>query len=264
MQSGDDRSVITVEEYVARVTAHEMPYTFHKEALKAQAVAARTYLYYCLENGSHPHDGADVCDDITHCCGYITEDELAERYGTKYAEAAMEAVRDAANATKGEVLMYDGEPILSVWHSSSEGTTEDSGAVWMHSLPYLRSVSTPEKMEATFKSFTLTELAKLLRGAGCKYNGGTNIRVHSTLSGRCKGLTIGNAYLSGSAARSLFGLRSTDFTVNYHGGRLYFTVYGYGHGVGMSQYGANKLAEDGSDYREILSHYYVGSDLKNN
>ena len=262
MQTDEGHKVITVEEYVTGVVAHEMPYTFETEALKAQAVAARTYLYYCLENNSHPHNGADVCDDFTHCCGFITEEQLAMRFGKLYAQEAFEKVSEAVSATAGEVLFYEGKPILSVWHSSSHGFTEDSGEVFLQSLPYLQAVKSPENAETTVVSYTLTEVKALLRGAGFKYNASRLIKLHSTLSGRCKRITIGNASLSGKAARELFCLKSTDFTAEFHNGRLYFTVRGYGHGVGMSQYGAETLAKSGSGYREILSHYYRGSALE--
>lgn len=261
LADGDTSSLITVEEYVARVVAHEVPYTFCDEALKAQAVAARTYLYYCLEHGSHPHDHADVCTDITHCCGYITEQELDERYGDGYGEAAFERIRSAVRATEGEVLTYNDKAILSVWHASSDGSTEDCAEVWSGALPYLVSVPTPEREVPYTVSFTLTETVRRLRDAGYPYNAAMSAKMTLTDSGRCSTLTLGSMTLSGSDVRSIFGLKSTDFLAWWRGGRLYFRVRGYGHGVGMSQVGANVMAESGATYREILAHYYVGSEI---
>ena len=253
---------ITVEEYVARVVAHEVPYKYSFEALKAQAVAARTYLYYCLENSSHPHkSGADICSDITHCCGYITESELGERYGESYAKAAFEVSRAAAMATEGEVVTYNSEPILAVWHASSGGYTENSGDVWLSQLPYLCAVPSLEDTSDFTVSFTLGDVTKILSSNGYTYNKSTALCITRTKSGRCRELTIGNVTLSSSSARSIFSLRSTDFTAWISNGRLYFRTQGYGHGVGMSQNGAEAMAKSGKNYREILMHYYTGSKI---
>ncbi len=262
IENNDTLDQVTVEEYVARVVAHEVPYTYDEEALKAQAVAARTYLYYCLETGSHPHESrADVCTDITHCCGYITESELAERYGESYAKAAFEASRAAALATEGEVVTYNGKSILAVWHASSGGYTENSGEVWLSQLPYLCAVPSFENAPDYTVSFTLDEVTKTLRANGYAYNKSTALRITRTKSGRCRELTIGNVTLSSAAARSIFSLRSTDFTAWISNGRLYFRTHGYGHGVGMSQNGAEAMAKTGKSYREILTHYYTGSKI---
>lgn len=258
---GDTERPITVEEYVAGVVAHEVPYTFHPEAIKAQAVAARTYLYYCLENGSHPHKNADVCTDAAHCVGYVTETELAARYGTDAAVKYMEAARAAAYATEGEILTYDGGPLLSVWHSSSSGRTEDCAAVWMQSLPYLVSVDTPEEAAAQTVSFTQNEITRRLMAAGYKYNGSLTVMQTATDTGRCATLTLGNITLDGGEARRIFGLRSTDLRAFTLGGRVYFSTQGYGHGVGMSQYGADAMARSGADYKEILVHYYPTGEI---
>ncbi len=250
---------ITVEEYVAGVVAHEMPYTFSEEALKAQAVAARTYLYYCLSNDSHPHENADVCTDVTHCCGFITKSQLADRYGETHAKQATDAARDAAYSTAGEVLMYDNAPILALWHSSSHERTEDCSAVFGQSLPYLVSVVTEEITDTHIVSFSIGDIKKRLKAAGYKCDGTANVSVTHNFSGRCATFKLGNITLDGRAARTVFGLRSTDFTAQFMGGRLYFFVSGYGHGVGMSQYGADYMAQNGAGYEEILTHYYSGT-----
>ena len=255
--------VCEIEEYVARVVAHEVPYTFEEEALKAQAVAARTYLYYCLDNNSRSHENADVCTDASHCCGYITEEELDKRYGDGYGAAAFERIRAAVRATDGEVMTYGGKPLAALWHASSDGFTEDCSAVFLQSLPYLCSVETPEETAAYTVSFTLDEAKKRLNAFGFTVNAVGIPHQTRTASGRCRSLTLGGITLSGNTARSVFGLRSTDFILMRHGERLYFTISSYGHGVGMSQNGANVLAKNGASYREILAHYYSGCDFWN-
>ncbi len=256
-------SAVTVEEYVARVIANEVPYTYHEEALKAQAVAARTYLYYCLETGSHPHkSGADVCTDILHCCGYITETQLAQRFGENYANEAFASARRAAMSTKDEILTYNGNPLLAVWHASSDSYTENSGEVWLTQLPYLCSVTTPENVQTYTVSFPLGEVEKILASNGYHYNKKTTVRVTRNKSGRCCELTIGNIALKATDVRRLFSLKSTDFRAWIMNGRLYFYGKGYGHGVGMSQSGAEEMAQSGKTYREILAHYYTGSRIE--
>ncbi len=259
LSSEGEVDVITVEEYVVGVVAHEVPHTFDTEALKAQAVAARTYLYYCLLNNSHQHDNADVCTDITHCCGYITVEQLSGRYGEKYAKDAISAARDAAYSTEGEVLLYEDKPILSLWHSSSWESTEDCEAVFSTPLPYLVSRPTPESASSRTVSYTKAEVRARLEAAGFMYNGSLKASRTETPSGRCASLTVGNVTLSGTEARWIFGLRSTDFGVYTFGTRIYFLVNGYGHGVGMSQYGADTMAKSSASYEDILTHYYIGT-----
>ncbi len=253
---------MTVEDYVTGVVLHEMPHTFHREALRAQAVAARTYMHYCLDNNYHPHEnGADVCIDIFHCCGYTTKSELAERFGDNYAEAALWAVKDAVYSTAGEVMTYNGEEILAVWHSSSYGSTEDSGEVWMSQLPYLTAVSSPEDTSAETVSFPLSKVKNMLKSAFYSYNGNLDISVTENKNGRCDALKIGNITFTGNEARSFFSLKSTDLDVWRQGDKLFFCTKGYGHGVGLSQYGAEAMAKSGKDYEEILTYYYRGAIL---
>lgn len=259
---GNTISMITVEEYVTGVVLHEMPYTFHREALRAQAVAARTYLYYCLDNNSHPHEnGADVCADISHCCGYTTKAALAERFGDAYAESAVTAVTEAVFSTEEEVMTYNGNEILAVWHSSSADSTEDCDEVWLCQLPYLVSVTTSEEARTETISFPLAKVKSMLRSAFYSYNGSLDITVTENKNGRCATLKIGNITFTGNEARSFFSLKSTDFDVWHQGGKLYIRTRGYGHGVGLSQYGAEKMAQNGADYEEILTHYYKGASL---
>ena len=263
VEANNSLTAVTVEEYVARVIANEMPYTYHEEALKAQAVAARTYMYYCIETGSKSHEsGADVCSDVFHCCGYTTESGLAQRYGNDYAKDAFTVCRAVAMATKDEILTIDGSPLLAVWHASSDGYTENSGNVWLNQLPYLCSVTTPENAPPYTVSFSLVEVEKILRLNGHQYNRKNSLRITRNSSGRCRDFTIGNITLKATEVRRIFSLKSTDFRAFIMNGRLYFSGKGYGHGVGMSQVGAETMAQSGKSYREILMHYYTGSTVK--
>jgi len=255
-QSGTE--LMDTEELVIGCIMGEMPYTFDAEALKAQAVAARTYLYYCIEDGSR-HENGDICGNAAHCLCYISKEEYANRYGEAAAELACEAARKAVEDTKGELIYHDGEIILAVWHSSSDGYTEDSGEVWLNSLDYLKSVKSVEARKITEESFTVARVREILRGAGYMISRVDRLSMTKTPSGRCDTMTVGELTLDGGEVRRLFSLKSTDFDVRLENGEICFTVRGYGHGVGMSQYGADAMAKDGYGYREIISHYYSGA-----
>ena len=243
MQTASGTVAMTMEEYVAHVVAAEVPHTFHAEALKAQAIAARTYTAYCIETGARDHGGADVCADAAHCCGYAAE------VPAEIAAAVAE--------TEGEILTTGGAPILAMWHASSAGRTASCGEI-LAEVPYLVSVTTPEAPESARKSFTRIEAAAILAAAGKPWDRRETVEVTLTDSGRCDTLTLGSVTLTGREARSLFGLRSTDFTVHWERGMLTFVTFGYGHGIGMSQRGADAFARDGWDAYEILAHYYSG------
>ena len=263
LKSGEKKT-ITVEDYVTGVVLGEMPPTFEKEALKAQAVAARSYFYYCLAHHSHPHNGADVCDDPNHCCSYETVETLSARFGKDYAEKAYAVIREAVAETAGEVLVFGGrsrkDAICAAWHSSSYGMTEDSGEIFLVSLPYLQPVQTYEALSPTEVFVSRSQLLSLLgTDALTAEIPSVKVTYHGFL--RCDRLSVGRVTLTGAEARSLFGLRSTSFTVRASRAGLTFSVYGFGHGVGLSQYGADAMAENGVGYREILAHYYRGARL---
>jgi stage II sporulation protein D len=244
-----------LEDYVAGIVMAEVPYSFEPEALKAQAVAARTYCIYNLARG------ADSREEIS--CAFETKEGIAARFGKDYAESAYKIAIDAVNSTAGQILVTGGEPILAVWHASSRNTTESSVNVWGGERSYLTVVESPEDAASikTEAEFSLREVKKLLEAAGYKYNMSDMLAMTQNSAGRCATLSIGNVTITGTKARTIFGLRSTDFTVKISDGKLIFKVYGYGHGVGMSQLGANTLAKKGLLYDEILAHYYPGSSL---
>ena len=250
---------MTMAEYLPHAVAAEMPVSFGAEALKAQSVAARTYV---LASGRHPD--ADVCTDSGCCLAFRTEDELRTLWGEDYDDC-MAAVTAAITATDGEILTYEDQPIQAVFHASSAGSTEDSGAVWSPQ-PYLIAVGSPETAESVPEListvvFPPDELAALL---GLNDTGAPEtwlIGAERDDAGRVKYLRIAGQSLSGAFVRSALGLRSTDFLVRFEDGSFVFTVAGYGHGVGMSQTGAKLLAAEGWTYDEILAHYYPGTEL---
>jgi len=260
LYDGIDVSLISVEDYVMGCVMHEMPYDFELQAKMAQAVAARTYLYYCLENGYFNHPMGDVCTDVSHCMGYITKEAYAERYGEAYAELAYSSAAKAAALTCGEVQLYGKKPLLAVWHSSSYLYTEDSGEVWLSSLPYLVSVTTEEDAVVTKVTLPLRKAVGIIKAAGYDVDSLKDLRTVRNESGRCVYLYVGGEKLGGDELRRMFSLKSTNFTASVSDGELVFTVYGYGHGVGLSQYGAQKMAADGKSYKEILAHYYRHSE----
>ena len=272
---------VDFEEYVACVTASEMPNTFESEALKAQSVAARTFAVAKIEKyeqkkpASHP--SAPICSS-THCQVYKTEKELKDCHpeGGASSEEGFKKIQAACEATEGEILYYDGKPVMQpLFFSSSGGQTENSEDVFVSALPYLVSVSSPYESEATHrneeKSFTLEEFKSALVKAYPAKNFGevkqTNIKILSrTAGGRVDKMQAGSAVLKGTEVRNALGLSSALFSIGFgktKGGdtAITFTSNGSGHGVGMSQYGANGMAKEGFGYKEILKHYYSGTEV---
>ena len=262
---GDTVTEMSFSDYLQGVLRAEMPASFQEDALRAQAVAARTYTYYKMSSGGNHGDTADICTDHSCCQAFLGKEKAADNWG-KNAERYEAKIENAVSATDGQVMLYGGAPILAVFHSSSAGETWNSGEVWAQDLPYLQSVSSPEGegVPNYYSTVELTEAEfreKFLAA-----------RPEADLSGPASGwirdpvmdgvhvesITIGGVSVSGPSARSIFGLRSASFTAEAGDGKITFYVTGYGHGVGLSQYGANAMAEAGSTWREILEHYYTG------
>jgi len=255
--------------YLLGVLRAEMPASFEPEALKTQAVAARTYILYKMRHGgSENHPEADACDNIACCQAYRSREDAAQSWGVQ-ADACEEKLRQAVAATDGECVLYDGEPILAVFHSSSAGATQDAAAVWSASLPYLQSVASPEDETSvpnyhSQASFSATELRQLLLDALPDAKLGDNpsawfTDIRQQPSGAVTSLAVGGVTTGGNQLRTILGLRSPCFTIAFEGDTVTFSVTGYGHGVGLSQYGANVLAKDGMSYRDILAWYYTGT-----
>ena len=255
----------TMADYLVGVVAAEMPASFEPEALKAQAVAARTYI---LDRAAHPveaHRDAAVCADPGCCCAHITVDEMRENWGGDYRKN-LRRIRDAVRETDGQRLTYAGELIRAVFHSSSGGQTEASAALW-GAVPYLVSVPSPETAQTVpgFETTVTVSASDAAQALGVALPDDPAQWLGETVrdgADRVETITIGGKALTGAEARRLFSLRSTNFTAEIAGGNLVFHVIGSGHGVGMSQYGANVMAQQGALYSEILAHYYPGTVLE--
>ena len=245
-----------LEDYVCRVVLGEMPAGFEEEALKAQAVAARTYALRCLGGSKHP-EGA-ICTSY-QCCQAYCEPEGYIRSGGTWANT--EKVFHAVRQTAGEVLYYQDKLIMATYFSSAGNMTEDAVAVWGNAFPYLVSVESPEG-DDPFDGQTVTCTAEkfqsllgvTLKGKPSSWFGA----VMYTVGGGVDKIRIGGTLYKGTEIRSKLGLRSTDFTVTTTDTEVTFTTNGNGHRVGMSQYGAKLLAEAGENYQNILSRYYKG------
>ena len=261
---------LNMADYLWRVVAAEMPASFDEEALRAQTVCARTYSLWRQAAGSHEAEGADVCADSTCCQAYISPENAALRWAEK-TEVWSSKIAGAVARTDGQVLTYEGALIQAVFFSSANGATADAMEVWSRSLPYLVQVDSPEGDEVPNYRTTVVLTAEQVRKAAedaeleCDLSGGPSDwfrNLTRTASGRVESVELGGVYLSGGAVRRLFSLRSASFDVAEEDGVFTFSVTGYGHGVGLSQYGANAMAKAGSGWREILAHYYTGAELR--
>ena len=257
-----------METYLRGVVRAEMPATFALEALKAQAVAARTYTLYRMENGgAQKHPEADACDDVNCCKAYLSAEEAAANWGEQ-AQTYEAKICQAVAETDGECILYGGRPILAAFHSSSAGLTRRAGEVWQSDLPYLQAVESPEAGDSipnyySRVEFTAEEFREKVLSAQPEADlsgdmSGWLRNAVTDSAGSVETVEVGGVTVKGSTLRSILGLRSACFEWEVEDGRLVFFVTGYGHGVGMSQYGANQMAEEGADYREILTHYYTG------
>ena len=257
---------LAMDEYLEGVVAAEMPASFHQQALNAQAAAARTYTVRKQLTGTSAHPEAELCTDTGCCQAYRPLAETAKGWGEQ-AGAYAEKIRRAVADTDGQVILYDGEPIQAVFFSTAAGETLPAAEVWGSEVPYLTGVKSPEGEEVPnyrtrvtvgAEEFRETVLAAHpeadLSGAPedwlgpVEYGGGGSVAA----------LTVGGAAIPGTELRELFSLRSASFTLTAEGEELVFDVTGYGHGVGMSQYGADAMAEAGAGWREILTWYYTG------
>ena len=273
IQDGDTTEQMTLERYLTGVVRGEMPASFEMEALRAQAAAERSYVYYQLAAGrKDAHPDADFCTDHTCCSAYLSETAARERWGGDFAPWNTR-VEQAVSDTDGQVVLYNGRPILAVFHSSSAGRTAAAGDVWSGDLPYLVSVDSPEGEETvpnyySTVTFTAAEAKEKLLAAHPELKlSGTPDRWFGAAaengSGRVETVSVGGTDIEGTELRRIFGLRSACFTVAADSESVTFRVTGYGHGVGMSQYGANQLAREGKTWQEILEWYYTGATVGN-
>ena len=246
-----------LDTYLTGVLLAEMPAEFQEEALKAQSVAARTYTWKAYTTGGK-HGDASVCKDPACCQAYISEADYLSGGGTR---ENLEKVSHAVQTTSGMVLIYGGELIEATYFSSAGGSTEAAVAVWGADFPYLQAVSSPEEVLPETVVYSAAEFQNLLGrhlpGDPAEWIGG----ISHTEGGGVAELEICGECYSGVQLRTLLGLRSTAFQISGEERRITITTRGYGHRVGMSQYGANAMAEAGSSYQKILQHYYPGTNL---
>ena len=267
---------LSMEEYVRGVIASEMPAVFDIEALKAQTVAARTYAMAHIKGmggtACSQSSGADLCD-TTHCQVYMSKDERLKQWPEKTAGVYWNKITEAVKETTGQILTYKGQLVKSpLYFSVSGGRTENSEEVFSSDVPYLKSVSSPgEEVASSYKTtttFTFLDIVSRVNRAYPKAKL-TVAKIKSQIviidistGGSIKKLKLGEINITGQQFRELFNLKSANFNFKYNSNSLEVTCIGYGHGVGMSQWGANIMAQKGKSYLDILTHYYQGIEIK--
>ncbi len=270
--NGKNRKM-TMDQYLWGVVAAEMPAAFDLEALRAQAVAARTYTLYRMSHPSKHHPKAHICGDSGCCQAWISRKDRLAEWGKKGREEYTEKINQAVSSTDGLALYYRDEPILSAFHAASAGSTKSALEVWGEDYPYLQEVSSPEDEGSVPNYYSTVTVSKKefsqlflhaypkadLSAPDCADWFG---KVTSDQAGLPVSMEIGGVTADTGEIRTMFGLRSASFTVECQGDKITFYVTGYGHGVGMSQYGANALAKQGKTAEEILSWYYPGAELR--
>lgn len=262
-----------LEDYLWGVVAAEMPAAFEQEALNAQAIAARTYTLYRMAHPGDNHPEADICGDAACCQAWISHDDRMKEWAAKSADTYAKKITKAVESTAGQYLSYENEPILAAFHASSAGFTKSSLEVWGEDFPYLREVESPEETDAIPNYYSTVELsAEKVRKKLQKALPKADLTGEDSAAwfgeerfdeaGLPSAIQIGGVWVDTSKVRSLFDLRSASFTVEAAGDTVTFYVTGYGHGVGMSQYGANALAKQGKTAEEIVKWYYSGAKIE--
>ena len=261
---------VALDTYLCNVVSAEMPADYELEALKAQAVVARTYTIYKIQNKKH--ENADICDDSTCCQAWVSKETRLARWEESQRESNWAKIEQSVKDTQGKIITYEGKPINAFFHANSGGTTELPVNVWGGTgLPYLQVVETAgEEGYTQYGSEVTLSQEELLNKLKTKYDDiqinfddNEDVRIlEYTDSNRVKTVKFGNHEISGVEARSLLGLKSTKFEIIKEGETIKFYVKGYGHGVGMSQTGADTIAKEGSNYEDIIKHFYIGVEIK--
>lgn len=255
---------LSLNDYLKGVLVGEVPVDYEMEALKAQAVVARTYTLNKLQNATTKHKyGADMCDDINCCQAYKTKEYAFKCWEDDIENNKWQRYVDAVEETSGEVIMYNGELIDALFHAHSGGKTENAKYLWSKTeIPYLISVDGNEDYQyMDDKTFTKKEIKDALSSI-IDTASDLNIQIQDyTGSGRANNLKINEQFVEATTLRKLLGIRSTNFRIEESGDNITFYTVGYGHGVGMSQEGANAMAHEGSSYQDIIKHYYTGVEL---
>lgn len=272
--SNEDRNInLNLEEYIMGVVAAEMPASYEMEALKAQAVIARTYTLNKIETkkiyGNENHPNSDICDNINDCQAYINKEDRFSKWNGSEKEnnELWDKIEEAVISTQGIIITYENKPIKAFFHSNSGGMTENVELVWNgQPIEYLKSVETlgenNYKQYSSSVEYTLEEFTSIMKGRypefEINFNDNNCIEIiDRSKSNRVLNIKIGNIEMTGVNARTIFSLKSTNFEVLIENGKVIFKVIGYGHGIGMSQTGANELAKNGYNYENIIHHFYT-------
>lgn len=254
---------MTAGEYVYGAVCAEMPASFHSEALKAQAVACYTYMKWLKENADNPSE-ADITDSSALHQAYLSEEELKERWGSSY-DIYSEKVKSAVESVLCEYLSYNNETAMTVYHGLSPGRTVSAAEIWGSDVPYLQSATAPgDSLSPDISSevrLTDEEFVKPFSGAEEKEAESIFKGISKDEEGFVSSISYGKLKLSSTDLRSVYSLKSPFFKAEKDGNGVLLTVYGKGHGVGMSQYSADYMARQGSTYKEILAHFYQGTEL---
>ncbi len=272
VQVDGENQQMALSDYLWGVVAAEMPAAFEQEALNAQAIAARTYVVYRMEHRSVKHPDADICTDPGCCQAWMSTEDRMAAWSRKNAEAYAQKITKAVDSTQSQILTYKGEPIFAAFHASSAGYTKSAQEVWGEDFPYLQGVKSPEETDAipnyystvkvsaeNFKEAVLSALPEAdLSSETC---GDWIGKERYDDLGLPESIKIGGKWVDTTVVRGWFELRSASFTVEVEEDTIIFYVTGYGHGVGMSQYGANALAKQGKTAAEILKWYYTGVEI---
>ena len=261
---------VALDDYLCNVVSAEMPADYEEEALKAQSIVARTYTIYKMNNKKH--ENADICDDSNCCQAWVDKETRLSRWDEDKRESNWNKIQNCVKQTQGKIITYNGEPINAFFHANSGGKTELPVNVWGGTgLPYLQVVETAgEEGYKQYESEVELSQEELINKLKSKYadisidfNNPDDLKVtEHTDSGRVKTIKFGNHYISGVEVRTLLGLKSTNFEIEKENGKIKFIVIGYGHGVGMSQTGADAMAKHGKNCEEIIKHFYSGVEIK--
>ncbi|MBR5320315.1 MAG: stage II sporulation protein D [Clostridia bacterium] len=255
---------ISLREYLIGVVAAEINPAYHEEAIKAQVVAAHTKLEYTKLHNTP--ENAHITDSPASHQGYLNENQQKEKWGENY-NIYHDKIAECVDEVQNVILTYNNQPINAVFHAISNGQTENATDVWGGDYPYLVSVqSAGDKLSPAYNSeiiITSDDFKKKLSDKGVNLSGDPSEwieKITNTNTGMVKEFVVGGKSFKGTEIRTIFGLKSSTFTVKYENNNFIFTVCGYGHGVGMSQYGANYMAQQGLNYKQILEHYYQNSE----
>lgn len=269
----EDIEELSIDEYLYGVVSAEMPANYEVEALKAQAIVARTYTIYQMINNAGKHGNSDICDDYKCCQAWISKEDRLNKWEEANKEEYWNKIVTAVDDTSGRIITYDKKIINAFFHSNSGGITESSVNIWGGvDYPYLKSVATSgEDGYQQYSSQVEMTKEELINKLKTKYN---NIQIDSndsnsikiveyTSSNRVKSIQFGNITIAGTEARTLLGLKSTNFSIDFQEDKIIFSVHGYGHGVGMSQTGADSMAKNGSSCEDIIKHFYTNVEILN-